>query len=63
MNSYKLNSIAGHEFRSAICKFFGIRHSDIYSFIKDIDRNGVITLSNGQKFTLTLEEVHDKTSN
>ena len=57
MNSYKLNGIAGHQFRSAICKYFGINHTEIYKFVKDIDKNGVITLSNGQKFILTLKEV------
>lgn len=62
MNSYKLNGIAGHQFRSTICKYFGIKHTEIYRFVKDIDKDGVITLNNGQKFTLTLEKVHDKTS-
>ena len=57
MNSYKLNGIAGHQFRSAICKYFNIAHSDLYKFVKDIDRKGVITLKNDQKFILTLKEV------
>ena len=51
MNSYKLNGIAGHQFRSTICKYFGIKHTEIYRFVKDIDKDGVITLNNGQKFT------------
>jgi len=30
MNSYKLNGIAGHACRAAICESLKIRHVDIY---------------------------------
>jgi hypothetical protein len=57
MNSYKLNGQAGHHFRTAICKFLGIHHTEIYKTVKDIDRNGVIELKDGRKFKIVLEEL------
>lgn len=56
MNSYKLNSIAGHTCKAAICKSLKIRHVDIYRVVKNIDSNGVIEINDGTKFKLKLEK-------
>jgi len=57
MNSYKLNGIAGHICRVAICESLKIRHVDIYKVVKNIDSNGVIETADGTKFKLKLEKV------
>jgi hypothetical protein len=57
MNSYKLNGIAGHTCRKAICESLKIRHFDIYKVVKNIDSNGVIETGDGAKFKLKLEKI------
>lgn len=57
MNSYKLNGIAGHTCRAAICESLKIRPVDIYKVVKNIDRNGVIETTDGTKFKLKLEQI------
>jgi hypothetical protein len=57
MNSYKLNGIAGHTCRAAICESLKIRHFDIYKVVKNIDSNGVIEIADGTKFKLKLEKI------
>lgn len=56
MNSYKLNSIASHTCKVAICKSLKIRPADIYRVVKNIDLNGIIEINNGTKFKLKLEK-------
>lgn len=57
MNSYKLNGIAGHLTRQAICKGLQIHHTEIYKVIKDIGRDGTIRTKDGRGFKLNLEQV------
>jgi len=57
MNSYKLNGIAGHTCRAAICESLKIRHIDIYKVVKNIDSNGIIETNDGTKFKLKLEKI------
>jgi len=57
MNSYKLNGIAGHTCRTAICESLKIRHFEIYKVVKNIDSNGVIETTDGTKFKLKLEKI------
>jgi hypothetical protein len=57
MNSYRLNGIAGHTCRAAICESLKIRHFDIYKVVKNIDSNGVIETADGAKFKLKLEKI------
>jgi hypothetical protein len=57
MNSYRLNGIAGHTCRAAICDSLKIRHIDIYKVVKNIDSNGVIETTDGTKFKLKLEKI------
>ncbi len=57
MNSYKLNGMAGHTFRSAVCKFFSIPHTDIYKKIKDISSDGIITTDDNKKYKVILKEI------
>ena len=57
MNSYRLNGIAGHTCRAAICESLKIRHVDIYKVVKNIDYNGVIETADGTKFKLKLEKL------
>ena len=40
MNSYKLNSLAGHYFRMIVSNGLNISHTEIYKTIKSIDSNG-----------------------
>jgi hypothetical protein len=60
MNSWKLNGLAGHYFRSAVCKGLDIPFGEIYKEVKDIDRHGTITTKGGKKYQLKLEEVRDE---
>lgn len=57
MNSYKLNGIAGHTCRAAICESLKIKHVDIYKVVKNIDLNGVIETADGSKFKLKLKKI------
>lgn len=57
MNSYKLNAIAGHTCRAAICESLKIKHTDIYKVVKSISSNGIIETTDGTKFKLKLEKV------
>jgi len=56
VNSYKLNGIAGHTCRAAICESLKIKHVDIYKVVKNIDLNGVIETADGSKFKLKLKK-------
>lgn len=60
MNSWKLNGMAGHFFRNAVCKGLGIRHTDIYKEVKNIDQHGVIETKDGKKYHLELKEIIEK---
>jgi len=57
VNSYKLNGIAGHTCRAAICESLKIKHVDIYKVVKNIDLNGVIETTDGSKFKLKLKKI------
>jgi hypothetical protein len=57
MNSWKLNGIAGHIARIAICKSLKMEHASLYRSVKNIDNNGIITIYNGKKYELILKEV------
>jgi len=37
MNSYKLNALIGHQYRSMICKHLGITRTEIYKTVKEIE--------------------------
>jgi hypothetical protein len=56
MNAYKLNGIAGHMFRKAVCDELKIEFSDIYKTVKNLESDGTILLHNGRKFKLGLIE-------
>lgn len=58
MNSYKLNGIAGHHFRYAVCKGLGIQPNEIYKEIKSISNEGTILTKDGRKFKLQIKEIH-----
>ena len=55
MNSWKLNGMAGHVCRLAICKGLGIEHTRIYKEIKDIKINGTIVTKDNKKYELVLK--------
>jgi len=57
MNSYKLNGRAGHQYRSMICKHLGIKYTEIYKTIKEIEDDGTIILHDGRKFKPELKEI------
>ena len=60
MNAYKLNGMAGEQFREAICKHLKIHHTEIYKTVKDISRrDGIIELHDGRKFKAVLKEIID----
>ena len=58
MNSWKLNSTAGHHFRMAICKNLKISHTEIYKKIKNVDSKGTITTKDGKKFIIELKQIN-----
>lgn len=57
MNSWKLNSISNCLVRNAISVFFNIQITDVYKMVKSINNNHIITMSNGEKYELTLKKV------
>jgi len=57
MNSWKLNGIAGHLTRGAICKGLKIHHTEIYKTVKSIDNSGIITTKDDKQYQLKLEEI------
>lgn len=57
MNSWKLNSTAGHWFRLAISKSLNIHFTEVYKTVKFIHHDGVIETSDGKKYELTLKEL------
>lgn len=57
MNSWKLNSTAGHLFRLAISKSLNIHFTEVYRKVKSINHDGVIETSDGKRYELTLKEV------
>ena len=57
MNSYKLNGIAGHLTRTAICKKLNISSTEIYKAVKSISSNGIIETRDGKKYKLELIEI------
>lgn len=61
MNSWKLNGMAGHLTRSAICKSLNIHHTEIYKVVKSVHRD-VIETQDGKKYELILKEIKDDTS-
>jgi len=61
MNSYKLNGIAGHLTREAICRGLEIPSFQLYKVVKSIDyRTGIITLKDGRTFKLELKPYKDE---
>lgn len=67
MNAYKLNGMAGHCFRSAVCKYLNIHWSDIYKTIKSVntgshvDSPTIVETKDGKKYELILKEIKDDT--
>lgn len=57
MNSWKLNSTAGHWFRLAISKSLDIHFTEVYRKVKSINNEGVIETSDGKKYELILKEL------
>ena len=57
MNSWKLNSTAGHLLRLAISKSFNIHFTEVYKTVKSINNDGIIETSDGKKYELTLKEL------
>jgi predicted transcriptional regulator len=60
MNSWKLNSLAGHLTRQAIIKKLNINNTEIYKTVKSIDNNGIIETHDGKKYVLVLKELEDE---
>jgi hypothetical protein len=60
MNSWKLNAIAGHHYRKAICDNLGCEYSRIYKEVKSISPNGEILTAEGKKFKIILKEVKNE---
>lgn len=54
MNSYKLNGIAGHLTRNAICDGLNITRDELYRSVKNISNKGIIEDKNGNKYKLKL---------
>lgn len=52
MNSWKLNGIAGHITRSAICKGLNIPYKDIYKTIKSIEQDNIIVTKEGKRYEI-----------
>lgn len=57
MNSWKLNSTAGHWFRLAISKSLNIHFTEVYRTVKSINHDGVIETSDGKRYELILKEL------
>jgi len=57
MNSWKLNSTAGHWFRLAVSKALNIHFTEVYKAVKFIHDDGVIETSDGKKYELILKEL------
>ena len=57
MNSWKLNSTAGHLLRLSISKSFNIHFTEVYKIVKSINNDGIIETSDGKKYELTLKEL------
>ena len=57
MNSWKLNGIAGHLTRQAICKSLNIQPTEIYKIVKSIDNDGIIETTDGKKYQLKLKKL------
>lgn len=61
MNSYKLNSMAGHYFIMTISKFLNIHWNDIYKTVKCISSTEqkpcVIETKDGKKYELIIKEI------
>lgn len=60
MNSWKLNGIAGHLTRTAICEKLNIRFTDIYKTVKSINNNQIIEIHDGKKYKLELKEIKNE---
>lgn len=60
MNSWKLNGIAGHLTRSAICEKLGINFTQIYKTVKSINNDRIIETHDGKKYKLELKEIKDE---
>jgi predicted transcriptional regulator len=60
MNSYRLNGMAGHVTRRAICKSLGIKPSDIYKEVKDMHVDGTVVTKDGKKYQVELREIVDE---
>ncbi len=60
MNSWKLNGIAGHLTRQAICEKLGIHFTQIYKTVKSINENRIIETHDGKKYKLELKEIKDE---
>tara|TARA_R110000772_G_scaffold62241_4_gene140018 strand:- start:2791 stop:2964 length:174 start_codon:yes stop_codon:yes gene_type:complete len=54
MNSYKLNGIAGHLTRNAICEGLNITGGELYRSVKEISNKGIIEDKKGNKYKLKL---------
>lgn len=62
MNSWKLNGMAGHLTRAAICKGLGIPFTEIYKTVKSVKVDGTIETHEGKKYELKLEEITNETN-
>lgn len=60
MNSYKLNGMAGHLTRNAICEKLNIPFTEIYRKIKSISNSGIIETHDGKKYKLKLIDIKNK---
>ena len=56
MNSWLLNSQAGHALRSTIANYFNISFEEIYKKVKSINNN-IIETKDGKKYEVTLKEI------
>jgi hypothetical protein len=63
MTRYRLNGIAGHCFRKAICEGLKISSTEVHRTIKNISIGGIITTKEGKKYKLELKEVKDDNNN
>jgi hypothetical protein len=57
MNSWKMNSNAGHILRDAIAISLEVHQSQVYKEIVDIDLKGIVSTRNGKTYKIRLVEI------
>jgi len=57
MNSWKMNSNAGHILRDAIAISLEVHHSQVYKEVVDIDLKGIVSTNNGKTYKIRLVEI------